>query len=55
VGGNGDGDGDGVGVGKGRGDGSAGKVVLLKTACNGPRAICGQSESGPKVPVQSAV
>jgi len=30
-------------------------LVLLKTACNGPRAIRGQSESGPKVLVQLAV
>jgi len=28
--------------------------VLFKTACNGPRAIRGQSESGPIVPVQLA-
>ena len=29
-------------------------MVLFKLACSGPRAICGQSESRPKVPVQLA-
>jgi len=27
-------------------------MALLETACNGPRAIRGQSEGGPVVPVQ---
>jgi len=33
----------------------ASPMVLFKTACNGPRAIRGQSESGPIVPVQLAM